>query len=169
MGGLKKSWFQKVFSRKRRKCHSKTKLMRSLLIILFLFFLSDGMYAQHICFQVDSVRIISLPRQLKTKLSLIDYDVLNFEPASLKKDTIIHNVIELNELINVLVKIDDYETLGSSIDTRMVICIFTDKDFVLKVSVDYLGNFKYLGDIYFREKEMLDWIRRNVSTWKDIR
>ncbi|GAA0874361.1 hypothetical protein GCM10009118_07690 [Wandonia haliotis] len=127
------------------------------------------MYAQHICFQVDSVRIISLPRQLKTKLSLIDYDVLNFEPASLKKDTIIRNVIELNELINVLGKIDDYETLGSSIDTRMVICIFIDKDFVLKVSVDYLGNFKYLGDIYFREKEMLDWIRRNVSTWKDIR
>jgi hypothetical protein len=144
--------------------------MRSLLvIILFLFFLSEGVHAQHICFQVDSVRITSLPRQLKTKLSLIDYDVLNFDPASLKKDTIIRNVTEINELINVLRKIDDYETVPSSIDTRMVICIFINKDFVLKVSVDYLGNFKYLGENYPREKEMLDWIRRNVPTWKDIK
>lgn len=142
--------------------------MRSLTIIILLF-ISEVVYTQEICFQVDSVRIISLPRELKTKLSLNDYDVVNFNPTSLKKDTIIQDIQELDKLINILEKINDYEKFPSSIDSRMEIQIFINKDFKLNVSVDHLGNFKYMEEVYFREKEMLDWIRRNVSTWKDIK
>jgi hypothetical protein len=141
--------------------------MRGSFIILLLF-LTEIIYSQDLCFHVDSVKIVCLPRQLKTKLSLDDYDIINFSPASLKKDTIILDDLEISELINILGKTNDYESLSYSIDTRMVIFIFVNKDFHLKISVDHLGNFKYLEHIYFRDKLMLDWIRRNVSTWKNI-
>lgn len=143
--------------------------MKKLILALILSTVTESIYAQQICYRVDSIRIISLPRNLKTKLSLLDFDILNFEPVSLKKDTIIHNNIVINEFINFLGKTEDYETLPSGLDIRMLIFIYMNEEIVKKVSVDYSGNFIYLGDVYCRQKEFVDWIKKNVSTWGDLR
>lgn len=143
--------------------------MKNIILALILFTITESIFAQQLCYRVDSIRIISLPRNLKTKLSLLDFDVLNFEPITLKKDTIIHNKIVINEFIYFLTKIEDYETLSSYLDIRMLIFIYMNDEIVNKVSVDYSGNFIYLGDVYCRQKEFVDWIKKNVSTWGDLR
>lgn len=143
--------------------------MKKLVLVIFLSSLLKIINAQQICLKVDSIRIISLPRSLKTKLSLIEYDLLNFEPVSLKKDTIILNTSSINEFIIFLEKIEDYSILPSSLDIRMLIFIYYNKDIVLKVSVDSLGNFQYLGNVYCSEQELVNWIKKNVNSWQDLR
>lgn len=137
--------------------------MRLITILIYVFLLQNNSFAQQLCVPVDSIKVYSLPRYLKTNIALDDFAVREWKDNSVNKftkiitdDALILKFTEIN-----LVKEDKICNNVFDIDVRCVIDVFLGAEIItisLSYTSNHLGKYKYLGRYYYPITELKEWL-----------
>ncbi len=134
------------------------------IILFYLFGLVKDTKSQSICLDLDSIVVYSLPLNLKTKISLSPYEVRNFDNQWLQKTTLVEDSVVIGFLSCFVNQKELISTDSlSSIDSRIVFDLYSGGIFILTISVDSVGFYKYLDKVYSSNKWLLLFIERYVD------
>lgn len=119
---------------------------------------------QTICFEVDSLKIYSLPWDLKTPLSLNEEGVKIFakENFTFSKIKTIDNAEIIEEFLSILA-IVKRDTLNLSIDGRLVIDFYHENSILSTFIISSDGYFTFDKRNYIRNSGIIRWIKSNIT------
>jgi hypothetical protein len=135
------------------------------LLSIYIFLHTINCLSQNLCLRIDSIKIYSIPWNMRTVVSLEDDGVRNFDDSefkninlnSIKKIKTIKDSSVILEFSKLNLNNPNEEITINDIDARMVVDIFINTK-IFTLSLDGKRVYRYMGKYYIFSRELNTWI-----------
>ena len=142
------------------------KIRKSSCVIYFVAIIHMSVFGQRVCLKIDSIKVNYLPWSFHSKMSVSEEDLLAIDIPNLMKTKVLKDTLAINEFCKIKLIDSTISRPYKTIDVRMLIKVFAES-YTLTIAINERNmNYKISNYMYSWNKELIDWINKNVTPTK---